>query len=722
MASVHRALDPARREVAVKLMDPAAASERFAQEAVAAARLDHPGIVRVYSHGRDALGRDYLVMELVEGGSLRERMARTGPLPQTEAVALVRELCQALAHAHARGVVHRDLKPHNVLLTPEGQPKLADFGLARDLLAPQGQRLTRTAEIMGTPGYMAPEQVEQARTADARADVYGLGAILFALVTGRPPFPGDNVISLLNAVLHQPAPSPRTLRPDLDPRLEAVILRCLEKRPDQRPPSAAALDQELTAWETARSDSPRRSLLAALSGAGLLTLLLAGWSLRAPHTAAGAASSQVPATTVGLARPDSRQVPSPAQPPDPRPPEDGRAQRLRARCDALTSSSPIPADLEQYEGQFQEASHLFREALDLPPGPVQALLYADLVRFLEGRGRPHLALKLLEEAGPRIEGDLIVAARGVLRACQRGPETALDDLAKGALFHLTSVEHPAWALTDRHLAEPTLAAIEERLRTGRAGAPLRELGLRALAAELAWNTGDQDRALELLEGGVGLTERDDPREPHLVYRFRCSRRWYTRTPDGESHRRAAGHASWIVTRFPTRAVGYDLRAFARKQGMFEREEACQDFARAVELAGPAQDQGELLAQHADLRMLLGYDAEGAGQKDTAITHYEQALRLMEQAAQQGLGRPIQRERLRARALACLGRPREALAVYERCLTLDPTEQERQELYCDLAWASQGAGAKEESRRWAHRLQTEFPGSVFLRTVEKFLRD
>ncbi|MBX3471186.1 MAG: protein kinase [Planctomycetes bacterium] len=271
MGMVLRAFDPAAgRPVAIKLVTAAAigpeAWARFEREATATARLQHPGIVKVHEVGQDR-GRPFLVMELVEGESLEELLAR-GPVPRRQAVALARDVALALAHAHERGVIHRDLKPGNVLVDRFGRPRLTDFGLAR--LGPSA--LTRTGELLGTPHYMAPEQAgDSASTHGPPTDVYGLGAVLYHLLVGRPPFEGGSLPALLKALLTDPPPPPRRLDPTIDPALERLVLRCLAKEPAARFPDGAALAAALEAW---LSGPPPRQASASLAGVAALVLVV----------------------------------------------------------------------------------------------------------------------------------------------------------------------------------------------------------------------------------------------------------------------------------------------------------------------------------------------------------------------------------------------------------------------------------------------------------------
>jgi serine/threonine protein kinase len=219
---------------------------RFRREAELMARLQHPNILAIYDIG-EFQGNAYLAMELCPGGNLWGRL-HDGPLPPEEAARLVAKMARALAAAHAAGVVHRDVKPGNVLFTPDGEPKLTDFGLAR-LLEEEPQekeRLTAPGLMMGTPRYMPPEQIEgRAVTA---SDIYALGAVLYECLTGSPPFSGGSMLDLLTrAMTERPAP-PSHVRPGVPAALDPICLRCLEKDPASRYPPAAAVAEALESF------------------------------------------------------------------------------------------------------------------------------------------------------------------------------------------------------------------------------------------------------------------------------------------------------------------------------------------------------------------------------------------------------------------------------------------------------------------------------------------
>ena len=241
---------------AIKLMLPSALGnaegvERFLREARAAVRLRSRHIARVLDIGRTDDGAPFIVMEHLEGSDFRAVLESAGTLPVLDAVRYVAQACEGLAEAHAVGIVHRDLKPANLFLTrePNGEPciKVLDFGIAKIGTAADAPALemTKTAEIIGTPMFMSPEQMRSTRDVDARTDVWALGVILFRALTGQAPFRGTTITQLCAAVVADPAPPPSSLRAELPPGLEAILLRCLEKDPGRRYANAAELGAAL---------------------------------------------------------------------------------------------------------------------------------------------------------------------------------------------------------------------------------------------------------------------------------------------------------------------------------------------------------------------------------------------------------------------------------------------------------------------------------------------
>jgi WD40 repeat protein/tRNA A-37 threonylcarbamoyl transferase component Bud32 len=215
---------------------------RFHAEAQAAARLDHPSIVPVYEVGQQN-GLHYFTMAFIEGKSLAESL-HDGPLAPQLAAHLIRELAVAVEYAHQQGIVHRDLKPANVLIDAQGRPKLTDFGLAKRIQ--DTRNMTGTGQILGTPTYMSPEQAEgDSRHIGPASDIYGLGALLFALLTGRPPFQAATPLETMRHVLSMEPPRPRALNPSVPRDLETICLKCLEKSPGKRYATAAALADDI---------------------------------------------------------------------------------------------------------------------------------------------------------------------------------------------------------------------------------------------------------------------------------------------------------------------------------------------------------------------------------------------------------------------------------------------------------------------------------------------
>jgi len=244
MARVFRARDPRHdRHVAVKVLRPEVAvsigTERFLREIQIAARLHHPHILTLIDSG-EWNGSPYFVMPFVEGASLRRRLDEEGRLPIPRAAALLRDVAEALAAAHAVGIVHRDVKPENVLLSGR-HAWVSDFGVARALWDAAGARDTTIGAAIGTPAYMAPEQGAGAGDVDHRADVYALGIVAYELLAGRPPFSGRSARAILTSHLVDEPPPLRERRPDIHPGLEKAVMGCLAKPPEKRWSDAASL-------------------------------------------------------------------------------------------------------------------------------------------------------------------------------------------------------------------------------------------------------------------------------------------------------------------------------------------------------------------------------------------------------------------------------------------------------------------------------------------------
>jgi serine/threonine-protein kinase len=309
MATVWRGLDVhLDRPVAVKILDPARAAdpvalERLRREARTVARLDHPNIVGVHDFGIDGEAA-YLVMELVDGQSLAGMLAADGPLPVGRAVAIADQACAALAAAHAAGVVHRDIKPGNLLVDSGETVKVCDFGIAR-LQARGGlPPLTATDAVVGTCEYMAPEQAT-GKTVDARCDLYALGCVLYAMLSGGPPFAAENPMAVLHQHLHDQPVSLGALRTGVPPELDRLASDLLAKDPADRPATAGQVHERLA--EIA-------------DGSPAAGTEMAGWEGAGP--AAAPPEARIPVVTLPAAtRPGPATAPDDALPPEGLPPE-----------------------------------------------------------------------------------------------------------------------------------------------------------------------------------------------------------------------------------------------------------------------------------------------------------------------------------------------------------------------------------------------------------------
>ncbi len=239
-ARVFRARDLSGTVVALKVLHPellvSVAADRFLREIEFARKLDHPRIARLLDSGEEGW-LVYYTMEYAEGPSLRQRLDTAGPLGPDEVLRLAADVLGALGYAHARGVIHRDVKPENVVLTAAGAI-LLDFGIARAVEASGGDRLTRSGTTLGTATYMSPEQIRGARDLDLRTDIYATGCLLFEAAAGRPPFHNPNQMLVLHQHVNENAPDLRTLRPDAPPALAQAIARALAKLPSERWASA----------------------------------------------------------------------------------------------------------------------------------------------------------------------------------------------------------------------------------------------------------------------------------------------------------------------------------------------------------------------------------------------------------------------------------------------------------------------------------------------------
>ena len=327
--AVDRRLD---RVVAVKVLRSDLATdrtfpERLRREARAIAGLDHPGIVEVYDAGsdeRDGIELPYVVMEYVEGLSLRDLIAAGERLTPEHAMRVVADVLDALECSHRAGIVHRDIKPGNVMLTDADTVKVMDFGIARAVAGPAAE-LTATSEVIGTAQYLSPEQA-LGSSVDGRSDVYSTGCLLYELLTGRPPFVGSSPVSVAYMHVREPVSSPLAVDPSLPPHYASVVLRALAKDPSERYPSAAAMRADVEAALVGPASPARRAPTYALAAVGVAlavvgaaAYLVAEWpgpdagTVRQPEVAP-APSRSAPAQVGEVRSPGPRSSSSPSSP------------------------------------------------------------------------------------------------------------------------------------------------------------------------------------------------------------------------------------------------------------------------------------------------------------------------------------------------------------------------------------------------------------------------
>ena len=314
MADVYIAEDlRLHRKVAVKILrsdlarDPAFVS-RFKKEALAAGGLNNPGIVAVFDSGED--GADsYIVMELVKGHTLRQVLQSDAVISQDEAVSIVTEILEALEYSHDQGIIHRDIKPGNIMITDSGKVKVMDFGIAR-ALDDIGATMTNTWNVVGTAQYLSPEQAT-GENADARSDIYSVGCLMYELLVGRPPFIGDTPVSIAFQHVSAPLPAPSDINPNIDPNLETIIKVALHKNPSDRYQDAGAMLADLRravrgeqVTTKIRKTKPTRRLFL-LGGVAVALVVIAGATLATRTHAPTAPSLQVP-NVVGLTESQAR--------------------------------------------------------------------------------------------------------------------------------------------------------------------------------------------------------------------------------------------------------------------------------------------------------------------------------------------------------------------------------------------------------------------------------
>src|SRR3979409_127740 len=273
MADVYLAEDQELgRHVALKLLNERHANdeqfvERFRREAQSAAGLNHTNIVSVFDRGQ-AEGTYYIAMEYIDGRTLKELLVRNGPTPIPIAIDYARQILGALAFAHRGGIVHRDIKPHNIVVRKDGRVKVTDFGIARSGAAP----MTEAGSIVGTAQYLSPEQARGAPV-DQRSDLYSLGIVIYEMLTGKVPFSGDAPVEIAMKHLNAVPEPPSKLRPEIPHDLDAIVMRALAKEPDQRYASAEEMDADLArvARGVAVSEKTEEAMTQVLAGGGAMS-------------------------------------------------------------------------------------------------------------------------------------------------------------------------------------------------------------------------------------------------------------------------------------------------------------------------------------------------------------------------------------------------------------------------------------------------------------------
>ncbi len=591
-ATVYRARrDGDAREVALKVLRTGEGGpgpdevRRFRREIEATRALDHPGIVMVLEVSPEGEHPSWVALELIEGESLAARIARE-PLPWRGAVGIARDVADAVAHAHARGVLHRDLKPGNILLDREGGPHVVDFGLAK--LSAHGSKLTKTGQALGTPAYMSPEQARgEISSLTPATDVWSLGCVLYEMLGGRRAFEGETDAAVVGKVLLAEPPRLRALRPDVPPGAERIVRATMGKRPSDRYGDASAIREDLD--RILRGERPR----ARLPGA---------WRWRA--AAAGLAVAAA-ATVAAVARPEPETPAVPA--PAPAAPSEAEALAVQAR--ALRGVDP------------RRAEALLRRALDMEPARDDWRLERGLMLWAIGEGAE--ARRLWSEIRPG------------------GPEATAGQLYRGleAFFRL---EEGRFRCDE---AEPDLRVLEAVPgREGRlARAALALMGERwaeareALAGQAGWEAA-------LLRGGVEDTDPAGDRgaavreyggalREGIVFAWAHYNRGILKAAQGD-FAGAIEEFDRALEVDPRLARAYSDRGLARA-ARGDLVEAIEDFARALDVnprdAGAYSNRG--LARKAQ------------GDVAGAIEDYSSALklnpRLAEAYSNRGLARAAQ---------------------------------------------------------------------------------
>ena len=735
MGVVYRAYDTKlSRDVALKVLREdlsvsQAARTRFQREAEALARLSHPNIVAIHDVATPSSSQPYLVMDLVEGRSLAQCL-QDGPLPCREAANLVVQLADALTHAHRALVLHRDLKPSNVLLTMGGTPLLTDFGLAK---LTDDSAASHTDHFVGTPHYVSPEQA-QGTHVDVRTDVYGLGATLYALLTGQPPFQGETTMAVLKAVLSSDPPRLSRLRPEVEADLETICHKALQPAPDMRYATVSELGQDLQAYlddrpirarrptlrDSVRKWVRRNPTLARASAAGLGVLLVASsvmvlWTL---HTRAESAVREAAAREAGLRQAQSdlvqesrkhAQVALASL-------HSTRGRTLGQALEALQRAerwvAQAPDDRDAVRSKFDAAVTLgdLASASQQWDLAAEAFSQAALLGVNDRQAERHLAdlTRLRNAAAVR----RLNATKAVLRRVETGRARKKPNGLTDATFEVV-----------HHLDEGTVAFLSSRVLT--VARELRQVETSVYMSVCEPNETERKagkvriaRLAEALEQHRGLIPQHEEESCAALEEARY-RLWARHRTQQATHSQAANpraYVAFLVAGRQSASLGQHRQDLVRvAAGALGRVGFNQAFnAETVRGAVTAlvahlrAERNGLRAVHTGLALntIGGQRAEealGAALEDRHYAHpnafkkrLQRAMQLEEQGSHDSAPQGLKRVTLPyGRALIARGRLRAAISVFDRILQTKVKPRQRAEgLYLrGLAYESLGAHSK-----------------------------
>ena len=430
------------RKVAVKVLrsdlarDPSFVA-RFRKEALAAAGLNHPGIVAVYDSGEEG-ANSYIVMELVNGHTLREEIAKLTPLTIDRSLEIIEGVLSALSYSHSNGIIHRDIKPGNIMLTDSGDVKVMDFGIAR-AMDDIGATMTSTWNVVGTAQYLSPEQAT-GEAADLRSDIYSVGCLLYELVSGQPPFTGDTPVAIAYQHVSSDFPLPSAINPNLDSNIDKIITVALAKNPEDRYQSAdlmladirrAMRGQDVTT--KIRRIIPRRNFLV-MGGAASIFILLIAFAMNSFNSTAPAPTSQIP-NVIGLTQSAAEELLAGynvniQRAPDSRIPKDRVASQLPLAATRAPQGSSVTLTISDGPGDTTIPTTIVGMSLEEARNELSAagLLITRIVP-VDSNSRTGTVLKITPDAGSIIE-----AGSGVEL------EIASGSLKVPALLDLTGIE------------------------------------------------------------------------------------------------------------------------------------------------------------------------------------------------------------------------------------------------------------------------------------------